>query len=118
MKKFQIFSEYFNLVKSQYELDFVDVPINNGDIPLFIDPYAVSKRSDYWSIDCHNAIVEFFQGVIDQIRGGNERQAKYMLSGLKEPNQTRFGLSKGENPRGRGVGGEQAEDLYKEIGRA
>ncbi|MCR4322537.1 MAG: hypothetical protein NUV61_00415 [Candidatus Azambacteria bacterium] len=111
----QTFSEYFRLNKSQYELDFVDVPINNGDIPLFIDPYAVSKRSDYWSTDCHNAIVEFFQGVIDQIREGNEPQAKYMLSGLREPNQTRFGLSKGENPRGRGVGGEQAEDLYKAL---
>ncbi len=113
--KAQTFSEYFRLNKSQYELDFVDVPINNGDVPLFIDPYAISKRSDYWSVDCHNAIVEFFQGVIDQIREGNEKQAKYMLSGLREPNQTRFGLSKGEDPRGRGVGGEQAEDLYKAL---
>lgn len=113
--KVQTFSEYFQINKSQYELDFVDIPINNGDIPLFIDPYAVSKRSDYWSTDCHNAIVEFFQGVIDQIREGNETQAKYMLSGLREPNQTRFGLSTGENPRGRGVGGEQAEDLYKAL---
>lgn len=112
MIKIQTFSECFKLNKSQYELDFVDVPINNGDIPLFIDPYAISKRNDYWSIDCHNAIVEFFQGVIDEIRQGKESQAKDMLSGLREPNQTRLGLSKGENPRGRGVGGEQAEDLY------
>jgi len=109
------FSENFNLNKSQYELDFVDVPINKGDISLFIDPYAISKRNDYWSVDCHNAIVGFFQGVIDQIREGNERQAKYMLSGLREPNQTRFGLSTGKNPRGRGVGGNQAVDLYNAL---
>ena len=111
----QTFSECFKLNRSQYELDFVDIPVNNGDIPLFIDPYAISKRNDYWSIDCHNAIVEFFQGVIDEIRQGNEAQAKIMLSGLREPNQTRLGLSKGETPRGRGVGGEQAEDLYNAL---
>lgn len=109
------FSENFGLNKSQYELDFVDVPINRGDISLFIDPYAISKRSDSWSVDCHNAIVEFFQGIIDRIREGNERQAKYMLSGLREPNQTRFGLSTGKNPRGRGVGGEQTIDLYNAL---
>lgn len=111
----QTFSKYFGIEKSQYELDFVDVPINRGDISLFIDPYAISKRKDYWSIDCHNAIVEFFQGVIDQILQNNERQAKYMLSGLREPNQTKFGLSIGKHPRGRGVGGEQTKDIYDAL---
>ena len=57
----QTFSEYFKLNKSQYELDFVDIPVNNGDIPLFIDPYAISRRSDRWSVQCHNLIVNFFQ---------------------------------------------------------
>jgi hypothetical protein len=109
------FSEYFNLNKTQFELDFVDVPINNGDAPLFIDPYEISKRNDYWSIDCHNAIVNFFQYIIDRIRQGDDRNAKYALSELKEPNQTRFGLSKGENPSGRGIGGEQASDLYRAL---
>jgi hypothetical protein len=109
------FSEYFNLNKTQYELDFVDVPTNKGDISLFIDPYAISKRNDYWSVDCHNAIVDFFQNVIDRIRKKNERQVEYMLSGLREPNQTRFGLSTGKNPRGRGVGGEQTIDLYNAL---
>ena len=111
----QTFSNHFNLNKSQYELDFVDIPVNNGDVPLFIDPYAISKRSDYWSIDCHNAIVNFFQEVINQIRRGHRKKAKNMLSKLKEPNQTRFGLSKGNNPRGRGIGGEQASNLYDAL---
>jgi hypothetical protein len=115
MKKFQTFSEYFNLNKSQYELDFVDVPVNNGDIPLFIDPYAISKRDDRWSADCHNAIVDFFQGVIDKIRENKSAKAKYMLSGLREPNQTRFGLSTGKKPRGRGIGGDQAEILHHTL---
>ena len=66
--KKQTFSDYFKLDKNQYELDFVDVPVDNGDIPLFLDPYAISKRSDLWSIQCHNLIVSFFQKVIDFIR--------------------------------------------------
>ena len=115
INKLKTFSEYFGLKKSQHELDFVDVPTNRGDIPLFIDPYAISKRNDFWSIDCHNIIVSFFQGIIDQIRQGNSRKAKYMLSGLREPNQTKFGLSTGGTPRGRGIGGVQTEDLYRAL---
>src|SRR3989338_7180015 len=115
MKKFQTVSEYYKLTKNQYELDFVDVPINNGDIPLFIDPYAISKRDDRWSVDCHNAIVDFFQGVIDKIRNNKTGEAKYMLSGLREPNQIRFGLSVGKRPRGRGIGGDQAEILHSAL---
>lgn len=61
MPDIQTFSQCFGLNKNQFELDFVDIPVNNGDVPLFIDPYAISKRGDYWSVDCHNAIVEFFQ---------------------------------------------------------
>ncbi|MDO8618605.1 MAG: hypothetical protein Q7R49_01515 [Candidatus Daviesbacteria bacterium] len=115
MPQIKTFSQYFGLSKNQFELDFVDIPINNGDIPLFIDPYAISKRTDYWSVDCHNAIVEFFQGVIDKIRESNEVEAKYMLSGLREPNQIRFGLSKGTYPNGRGIGREQTKDLYDAL---
>lgn len=59
--------------------------------------------------------MDFFQGVIDEIRQGDVLQAKNMLSGLREPNQTRLGLSKGETPRGRGVGGDQATDLYNAL---
>lgn len=115
MKNFLTFSKYFNIDKSQYELDFVDIPIDNGDIPLFIDPYAISKRDDAWSIDCHNAIVDFFQGIINKIKKGEAAKAKYILSGLREPNQTRFGLSVGKKPRGRGIGGDQAGDLYHAL---
>ncbi len=37
-----------------------------------------------------------------------------MLTGLREPNQTRFGLSK-KKPKGRGIGGEQANYLFKAL---
>ena len=113
--KLQTFSQFYGRDKNQYELDFVDIPINNGDIPLFIDPYAISRRNDRWSIKCHNLIVDFFQKVVDLIRAGKETEAKYMLSGLREPNQIHFGLSRGSIVRGRGVGSIQALDLHKAL---
>lgn len=52
------FSEYFNLDKFQGELDFVNIFINN-DIPLFLDPYVFKIRTDEWSVECNNLIVDF-----------------------------------------------------------
>ena len=112
MSDIQRFSDYYKLGKSQYELDFVDVPINRGDVPLFIDPYVISKRPDLWSFECHNMIVSYFQEIVNSIRGNREDDTMRLLDGLHEPNQTRFGLSVGENPRGRGIGRGQARFLY------
>lgn len=108
----ETFSGYFKLNKRQHELDFVDVPINNGDIPLFIDPHAISLRNDNWSIDAHNLIVSYFQHLLDNIRDGRRVAAEEMLAGLGEPNQTRLGLSTGGHPRGRGIGSGQASEIY------
>lgn len=115
MEDIKTFSDYFELDKSQFELDFVDIPINHGDIPLFIDPYAISKRKDRWSNEAHNLIVDFFQEVINLIKDGESDQARYMLAGLREPNQTRMGLSKSTVPQGRGIGGEQSKDIYRAL---
>ena len=63
MKKIR-FSEYFKLNKSQAELDFVDVFVND-DIPLYIDPYVFKMRTDVWSMDCNDLIVDFFSIAIN-----------------------------------------------------
>jgi len=54
------FSKYFNLNKDQTELDFVDISLEK-DIPLFIDPYVLSKRSDIFSVECHSHVVDFLK---------------------------------------------------------
>jgi hypothetical protein len=118
MAKKIYFSDFFRLKKSQYELDFVDIPVNNGDVPLFIDPFAIHHRVDSWSVDCHNLIVDYFQRVIKNIRDGETDNAKILLSYLHEPNQTRLGLSHGRRPRGRGIGSDQANDLFKALQRS
>src|SRR5438132_409814 len=95
------FSDYFNLGKGQSLLDFVDVPTDE-DLPLFIDPFAISQRTDRWSQEAHRTIVSFFQAVIDAIRADKEEEAMELLLHLREPNETRFGLSSGR-PKGAGI---------------
>lgn len=107
------FSDHFSLGKSQAELDFVDVPLET-DIPLFVDPYAISQEADTWFTQCHNAIVGYFQLVVDSIRNGDARLAKQLLSRLHEPNDTHLGFSSNK-PSGRGIGSRQADDLYSRL---
>lgn len=108
-----LFSEYFQLGKSQYELDFVDVPIDS-DILLFIDPFAISQRLEPWSRKCHLTLISFFQAVIDAIREGNADRAHWLLKSLREPNETRLGFSQGK-PQGAGIGDLQAEQLFDAL---
>ncbi len=103
------FSEHYMLNKSQAELDFVDIPLIS-DIPLFIDPFAISQRLDRWSQNCHLTLVSFFQRTIDLIRLGRYQLAYELLRHLREPNETRFGYSAG-HPQGAGIGRYQARQL-------
>lgn len=106
-------SQAFDLDKEQAELDFVDIELE-GDLPLFVDPFALSIRKDGWSYHCTQHIVSFFQTAIDAIRADNSQRARQVLANLSEPNETRLGLSQGE-PSGRGVSGKQAFDLYEAL---
>jgi len=107
------FAHAFQLSKTQPELDFVDVSLNT-DNRLFVDPFALSQKTDRWSQDAHRTLISFFQAIIDSIRGADENRAKELLSHLREPNETRLGYSK-RNPDGAGIGEMQAEDLYDAL---
>lgn len=107
------FSEVYGIGLDQSQLDFVDVSPWK-DTPLFIDPFAISTRQDDWSRRCHQHIVHFFQTALDFVRSGHEKEAKMLLNGLSEPNETCLGLSQGV-PAGRGVSGKQAVDLYQSL---
>jgi len=107
------FSKYFKLNKDQTELDFVDVSLER-DTPLFIDPYALSRRTDIFSIECHSHVVDFFENVMKAITNNEHSKAKALLNNLHEPNETRLGLSS-KKPKGRGMAGEQSTDLYKRL---
>jgi hypothetical protein len=104
------FSNYFGINKAQSELDFVDILLDT-DIKLYLDPFALSIEEDEWSKQCNNLVVGYFQEVVDSIGKKDFHRAQQLLSNLREPNQTRLGLSQG-HPRGRGIGPKQAFSLY------
>jgi len=105
-----LFSEVFNLGKTQAELDFVNIPVD-ADIPLFIDPFAISRRTDRWSEQCHRTIISFFERIVDAIRSGNEEMGRELLRHLQEPNETRLGYSY-SRPQGAGIGSYQSAQLF------
>jgi hypothetical protein len=107
------FSKAFNLGKTQLELDFVDIPLHTDDW-LFIDPFAISQRSDPWSQQAHRTLVAFFQKVVDFIRSDDTEEARKLLGNLREPNETHFGLSKKQSA-GAGIGPHQADQIFTAL---
>lgn len=103
----------FNLNKTQYELDFIDIDIEK-DITLFLDPYFLSNRNDRWSINATRTIQSFFKYLIDLLRAGKIEDARTLFNYLHEPNETRLGLSKGK-PQGRSVGTENTESIFNNL---
>jgi len=107
------FSQYLNLGLTQPELDFVDIDLD-GDIRLFLDPYALRARGDPLAVQCVGDIRLFFQRLLDALRDGDRDRARALLGSLHEPNETRFGYSAHE-PRGSGVGSEIAEKIFTAL---
>lgn len=106
-------SEAFGLNKSQRELDFVNVRLD-ADTWLAVDPFAISQREDPLSTTCHRTVLAYFQRIVDSIREGNDEDARSLLSHLREPNETRLGLSKNK-PQGAGIGSHQAGQLMTAL---
>ncbi|MEP3226924.1 MAG: hypothetical protein ABJO01_13190 [Parasphingorhabdus sp.] len=109
-------SEFFRLGVTQPSLDFIDIH-SERDVLLFVDPYAISLKSDVWSDLCMDHINSFFQSSVDLIHSGDEDAAKAVLSNLKEPKETGLGYGKSAR-RGRGVSGGKALDLYASLSRS
>lgn len=97
------FSDYFGLDLTQFELPFVDFDLN-ADVPLYLDPYAITKDPTELGARCHNSIVSFFQVLLDAIRSGNRQSIKRLISRhLAEPVEIHLGVSH-KARGGRGLG--------------
>lgn len=107
------FSEVFGLGLSQHELDFVDVS-KEYDTPVYVDPYAIEISDDIWSAQASEHIRSFFREVLDAIRADDVERATNLMSHLHEPAETFLGISRLE-PKGRGLGSQQAGDLIRAI---
>src|SRR5829696_3774411 len=106
-------SQRYNLGLEQPSLEFVDVVLEQ-DTPLFLDPRAFVALGSKWGDACVKLIRDFFDEVLDAIRAGDEERARVLLSGLREPNETRLGFTLGR-VAGRGVGAGLANDLYQNL---
>lgn len=81
-----------------------------ADTPVFISPKALTMLPSEFGDECVHLVQNFFQTVLDLIRSGQNDQAERLLRQLREPNETRFGLSKGR-ARGHALGAGSAHDV-------
>lgn len=107
------FSDFFKLGRSQSELDFVNIYIDD-DMPLYVDPFVFKVRPDIWSVECNDLIIDFFETVIRAIVNKDHKYAKHLLELLSEPKETHLGISR-NGYAGKGVSGKQASDLFKKL---
>ena len=106
-------SKFFNLKKTQYELDFIDIEINN-DLPLFIDPYYLGMCNYSWAINANRTLENYFSLLLKYLKSKDLESAKNIFLHMNEPNETHLGLSK-EKPSGRGVGPKDTEKIFENL---
>jgi len=110
------FSSFFNLNKSQCELDFVDINLYK-DMKLYIDPFAISIQDNEFSSKCNLLIINYFETILNYI---NNKQDSLGIKTLinPEPRETHLGVSKVLNKNGkggRGIGYTEAKKLFNKI---
>lgn len=106
-------SERFGLGKSQYELDFVDID-TNIDMPLFLDPYYISKQEFPLAEESFRSLKSYFEFLLKLLRQGKKEEARELFGYLGEPNEICLGMSKGV-PAGHGMGLMDANKIFKSL---
>lgn len=109
-------STVYKIGRTQGSLDFVDVDVDH-DTPVFVSPRALQLLPNDWGDQCVFLIQSFFQHVLKLIKAGKRAEAEALLSQLREPNETRLGLSY-DKPQGRALGTESAKDVWSALSRS
>src|SRR5579862_3475686 len=108
------FTAHFGIRKPQYELPFIDFDLN-ADVPLYIDPYAITQDNSLLAAHCHDDIVSYFQSLLDAVRAQDERRIRYLLSGrLAEPKEIHLGVGKHARS-GAGIGPLQESQIIEAL---
>lgn len=106
-------SKKFGLDKSQNELDFIDIDINK-DIPLFIDPYRISKLSGPFIDEANGIINNYFSYLTELLAAKDYDNARRVFTHLNEVNETCLGYSS-KKPRGNGLGEKSLNDVFESL---
>lgn len=109
-------SEYYKLGRVQATLDFVDVDIV-ADTPVFLSPKALTMLPSEFGDECVHLVQSFFQTVLESIRENRNEDAERLLRQLREPNETRLGLSKGK-AKGHALGSGSAHDVWESLSKS
>lgn len=109
-------STIYNLGRTQGSLDFVDVDVTR-DTPVFLSPRALQLLPSDWGDECVHLIQNFFQHVLKLIRADKRDEAGALLGELREPNETRLGLSAGK-PQGHALGTQSAKDVWSALSKS
>ncbi len=109
-------SQHYALGRSQPSLDFVDVDIVE-DTPVFVSPKALTLLPSDFGDECVHLVQNFFQTVLEYIRTDQNDKAEQLLGQLREPNETRLGLSRGK-ARGHALGNSSAHDVWKALSQS
>ena len=108
------FSQFFGIDCPQYELPFVDFNLYS-DVPLYIDPYAITKDPSELGVECHNTIISYFQFLLDAIRSGDKVKTRRLIhQRLTEPGEIHLGVGKTAR-RGRGIGDDQEQRIVNAL---
>lgn len=108
------FSQFYDIDKPQYELPFVDFDLES-DVPVYIDPYAITKHPSNLARDCHNNIVSYFQFLLEKIIAGDREGVRRLVRGrFEEPIEIHFGVGKTAR-RGRGIGKVQELQIIEAL---
>lgn len=112
-KKINKVSEIYNLNKTQFELDFVDIYLE-VDTPLYLDSAYISAKTDEWSKNASSTIRNFFDNLLSLITNNQINEAKKIFTNFEEPTETHLGVSQ-DSTNGKGVGKEKSEKIFKNI---
>ncbi|UPH52081.1 hypothetical protein [Listeria innocua] len=106
-------SELFKLNKSQHELDFIDIDLDD-ELPLFLDDHIFSFKSDSWSEKCDLIVKDFFRKIHETVLLDRNEELYKLCSNLNEPNETCLGRSKGK-PRGSFQSTEILIEIFEQL---
>lgn len=106
-------SERFGIKKTQHELDFVDIDTDQ-DLPLFLDPYYISRNDFPFAIESHLLLRSYFDCLLQALRDNRINDARELFSHLGETNEICLGFSS-QKPQGRGMGPTDATRIFESL---
>lgn len=108
-------SLHYNLGSQQPNLNFVDIKLNTDNL-LFVDPRLIENSNDRYAKLMQARIEAFWGELIKRVKSKDVKKIYQLLSGLKEPNETRLGYAF-STPRGKSVGSKSKPKIIDAIQR-